>query len=545
MSDPTDQPQDLASENAKLKEENARLTKKVKSLKDTNASWWNIRFFIGKKIGEVFLGWRLSGSIKQLVREIKEKNVQNETIGDVLTHILWRFTRIGLFAVLLAIIPSAILIVQTKLLSNQNKLLTYQNERIEQQNHLIEAQRRSSYLDLVQSTTNDIKQELSEPNNTSRKLSSTLIAEIIALSNALLPYKILINDSISATALSPERGILFQFILDINIAESDLCKILFEGNFEQSYFDKLRIVGDTLPIVSLNGSRVENLEVRNSWIQLFACNDCHFNLASFSRSKFNRLYLSSGSEFELLLLKSIISRDIDLSFASASYVQIDSCTIYNFYIQSKRLNVLAFENNPLIEYAQIDAQSFNQFRIYNSKLSFIKLNSKRSWATAIPGTGEYLLFKHTKIQSFSLYKSHIRDFECNASTEYGKISKSIILNIDDTILNKEGTLFDHPNVEIESSIISGTLLNKGKTKGVQDTTLNNVKYYMYKPESVGWDSAFYKIALDHELFKFDTIYKSRWTYSELDYTNINTAIFGEELKYYSNDRYMLSDSPCK
>ena len=105
------------------------------------ALWLLLRLFLGPrwpmKLGtRFFLGKPLMASAKKLNREIKQKELQSETVTEVGVNVFKRLTRIGVFAVLAALIPAAAIITQTVLLNRQNRLFSYQNERINTQTTL-------------------------------------------------------------------------------------------------------------------------------------------------------------------------------------------------------------------------------------------------------------------------------------------------------------------------------------------------------------------------------------------------------------------------
>ena len=114
-------PEELQKENDHLKAKLAAYHAAQKQKK------WN---FIKRLAGIgswFFLGGDLKQSIKQLVVEVraKDQTISDDTLGNVLAHGAWRLTRIGCFAILVAIIPVAIFIVQTTLLYYQNLMINY------------------------------------------------------------------------------------------------------------------------------------------------------------------------------------------------------------------------------------------------------------------------------------------------------------------------------------------------------------------------------------------------------------------------------------
>ncbi len=105
----------------------------------------------------------------------------------------------------------------TILLFHQNQLLTNQNEKIDKQILLEEASRRSSLNFLLANVLDEIDEELDDPKNTKRKLSSQLIGRISSLSQSFQPYRFIDSDTMISRPLSPERGSLL-----LALAKSDI-----------------------------------------------------------------------------------------------------------------------------------------------------------------------------------------------------------------------------------------------------------------------------------------------------------------------------------
>ena len=95
-----------------------------------------IRLVVGKnwviKLGkEFFIGNDLIKALENFLRDMP--NPKSETTANLVGHIIYRFTRLGLIGLVIAIIPAW-------LLYQQNQLFGYQNERIDKQTTLIETQ---------------------------------------------------------------------------------------------------------------------------------------------------------------------------------------------------------------------------------------------------------------------------------------------------------------------------------------------------------------------------------------------------------------------
>ena len=88
----------------------------------------------------LYFGSGLISSTKQLVHEVKERDLQEETIAKFVSHIIWRVTRIGIIGILLAGLPLWLLLQQNGLIRSQNELFEFQNQRVDKQTGLIEEQ---------------------------------------------------------------------------------------------------------------------------------------------------------------------------------------------------------------------------------------------------------------------------------------------------------------------------------------------------------------------------------------------------------------------
>lgn len=130
-----------------LKRENDALRKKVDKLskkqKDRKKS---LRYMFSKKAATIIVGKGLKNSVSKLYSELPNR-VSRDTVSDVTAHVIWRITRVGIFAIIIGITPLLILVLQTTILSkqnrlfqNQNELFTFQITQVEKQNELIAGQ---------------------------------------------------------------------------------------------------------------------------------------------------------------------------------------------------------------------------------------------------------------------------------------------------------------------------------------------------------------------------------------------------------------------
>lgn len=130
-----------------LEKENAALREKLDNLQGGRSlRQKSKRYLFSKKAAYIIIGKGLKKSLSRLYRELPDR-VTKDTFADVSAHLIWRITRVGIFSILIALIPLLILFVQTIILNKQNKLFDTQNklfqlqlQQVEQQNSLIYGQ---------------------------------------------------------------------------------------------------------------------------------------------------------------------------------------------------------------------------------------------------------------------------------------------------------------------------------------------------------------------------------------------------------------------
>ncbi len=213
-----------------LQQENKGLKNQLNTIKERKEKKKSIGFWLLKKSSVPLLGIRLKRSITNAINEYKNTNkVSVDTVSDVTSNIIWRITRIGLFGLVVTLIPSLILLYQTKLVINQNKLVDNQNE-------LIEAERRSSLVFIMDNLLSDISEELKYKGTGERNISPVLEARISSLSRAMKPYKYMEDGEIIDEKISPERGQLLYGLIRSKLADRSYIDILGASDFSYTYF---------------------------------------------------------------------------------------------------------------------------------------------------------------------------------------------------------------------------------------------------------------------------------------------------------------------
>ena len=215
----------------RLKTENKILQDKLDRLEKGKKRKRRFFGWLFKKASTPIIGSKLKRSISNAINEYKEyKTVSVDTVSDVSSNVVWRLTRIGLFAFFFAILPSSIMIIQTWLVVNQNDL-------VNNQNILVESQRKSSLVFVMDNVLSDLSNELKS--STSRNVGKPLEARIISLAMAMQPYEY--EDAYTGKKKkgSPERGQLLFNLLMSDLGDRSTTDILNAADFTYSDVKKM------------------------------------------------------------------------------------------------------------------------------------------------------------------------------------------------------------------------------------------------------------------------------------------------------------------
>lgn len=241
----SDKINELEKENLILKERLAKLEK----MNPPKKKRWE--FFI-KFTATFIAGKKLKTSIYNSIKEFNEqKRISIQTTSDLVASIIRRLTRIGVVAILFALLPTTLMIYQ-------NHLLKKQNSKIQEQTYLAEASRRAAQMFIMGDILSDINTELETKK--SKKLSNTLVGRIVGLSRAMKPYRYLLNDKLIEKSISPERGQLL-----ITLCKSDINTAFFEDQIlQESDFTKAELKGANLYNVILKGINLKDADLSDA-----------------------------------------------------------------------------------------------------------------------------------------------------------------------------------------------------------------------------------------------------------------------------------------
>jgi len=235
-----------------LETENRRLRERLDALEIRLGKNKKIKANLYRLAVSTLTGKPLYNSVSQLIDELYDARLERNTLKNAIYATLHRLTRVGTITLMLALAPLSMVVLQTYYLKKQNEKLDIQNKRIEQQTYLQEAERRSSFVFLFDNVLNRIDDELKQ-NPVKRQLSPQLIGRIVALSKALLPYRFLEGDSITAKMTSPERGQLLLSLVASKLHPDTYEKIYLLADFSYSTLEK----------VSLDASFLRNINLSN------------------------------------------------------------------------------------------------------------------------------------------------------------------------------------------------------------------------------------------------------------------------------------------
>ncbi|MCP4123833.1 MAG: pentapeptide repeat-containing protein [Bacteroidetes bacterium] len=326
----------------KLRQENEQLRSELDRIEFSRTRKRKFGWWFTKKAGGAFAGHWLRSSFLKLYKEIPEQKVQKETLADVSASLLWRITRIGVITIILALLPTAILLFQTNILMRQNKLLDRQNYRLDQQTNLLEAERRSSLVFVMSSLMNQLDDEV---NREGGYVSDALIARVAGLTQSLKPYRFLENDALTEGAWSPEKGQLFLNLILSNLNRNSRAELFKKSNFTSSDLNGVEINLTKIAEVRLSDSRIHNARLFNvdwngveldrvgfvqSWIEGSSFRNCSMENMNAQKAALFDLKLDknalSGSDHSGSILNNVVFTDCTMDKVNFSGAVLSGCT---------------------------------------------------------------------------------------------------------------------------------------------------------------------------------------------------------------------------
>ncbi|GAB5476338.1 MAG: hypothetical protein Mars2KO_44370 [Maribacter sp.] len=359
--------QDLIHENESLKSQ-LNLIEEARQKRKKRYAW------VAKKTAKTILGNDLKTSISNSLSELKErKYISKETSADLIANIIYRLTRIGIFGLIIAILPTIFLIIQTiylgkqnQKIDKQNELINNQNSRLQQQTYLQEADRRSSLVFLSGSIMDLMDQELKDTTNENRELSDQLIGRIVSLSRSFKPYRYLENDSLTKI-VSPERGQLLINLTNSNLDSVTYRKIFDDADFSYTELSDIVLEDINFYSISMPFSTLKNVEFKACKFEYPNFNYSHLDDISFTDFTMAKQLNFQESFINSLSLNNTLVDylNLDLSFIS-SLILVENAVI-RFSAYESFINNLNIESNIFgsFLYRLNDGNLKDYFSLYN------------------------------------------------------------------------------------------------------------------------------------------------------------------------------------
>lgn len=387
-----------------LTRENFRLRAELEARKAERSASRGFKKVLKSTSSRIVAGKRLKGSVKQLLSELPG-NPTKDTLADVSTNLILRLTRIGMFAIMVAVAPMLIMGIQTYILKlqnekldRQNDLLNNQNNRLNQQINLEEGNRRSSLVFFMSNIMDRIEDELRV--HPDRKLSDPLIGRIVSLSQALRPYRYLENDSLTTRLLSPERGQLLFSLINSDLHPATFDKIysranfsyadLQEANFSQAYLRGAKLAYSYFFKANFNGANLENADLSYAYLQESSfyntkMDGADLGNANLTSSHMENISLRGGSlvnaEMEKIHLDGDFSRSnlegVKVKDAKVDIVNLDGCffksrswidSLKNYNFEKLELLVDYYEPMPIFQHNGTDIDTMYCLRMDTTSL---------------------------------------------------------------------------------------------------------------------------------------------------------------------------------
>lgn len=339
---------EILDENKRLKQQNLELRTKLEKHATSRRN-------IIAALAKIVFGRNLSESTRTLVHELVEKKKVNKSaLGDFVLYLIRRVSRVGIFIIL----PTILLGIQILLLVNQNKYINTQNLFIKEQTVLNEANRRSSLIVYLNDIFNRIDSELQS--NESHRLSNALVGRIVAVSSNLRPYQFLENGQIIEKPLSPERGQLFQGLINSGINKESLEKVFSLADFRYADLRGVNLSDRTIPKTNLSFAdlsggdyrkatfsqvNLEGANMKQTVLYLSQFKNCNLNLVHFDGA------ILDYCSFEACEVSKISAKNTSLTGISFQKSFADDPT----WLQDKNLKNIKIE-----KYSEKQLSSFHE-----------------------------------------------------------------------------------------------------------------------------------------------------------------------------------------
>lgn len=327
-----------------------------------------IRLYYGRKwwLGatkEFVIGSDLIKATENFLGELPRPG--KESTSNFVGHLVYRFTRLGIIGVALALLP-------TMLLYNQNQLIKKQNERIDIQNNLIEAERRSSLVFLLSNILDKVDLEITEhhknienTDSTKYSLTKPLVNRIVALSRAFRPYRMMEGDTLSRELVSPERGQLFISLMENDFDSITQNTIVEKGDFSNALIDRIDIRGANLNKAQLTGARLDDAQLGMVQLNRAQLNSAKLIEAELSNAKLYKAQLRGAQ------LKGAVLLRTDLRLANLNGADLSNTAAIGTFFNKTNLKGVNF-NKAHLTLADLSEADLSEAVFSEAVFNFVK-----------------------------------------------------------------------------------------------------------------------------------------------------------------------------
>lgn len=394
---------DLETENQRLRERIAALEREL-LIRRQHGRFRFLRFMV-----QTYTTRPLYSSVSKLVEQLAERQVERDTVKDVLYATLRRLTRVGMITMLIVLAPLLVAVLQTYYLKKQNEKFDIQNDRIEQQTYLQEAERRSSLVFLFDNVLDKIDDEL-RANPVRRALSPQLIGRIVALTKALKPYRFLEGDTITSRMSSPERGQVLLSILASKLSASTYDQIFLLADFSYA----------TLINVNLDGTYLRNINLSNAVLQSVSMTGADLRNANFDGAELDDVHVqwtgmrARAALFEFANFHNARIANSDLGGSSFAYANFSGASLRKVSFQRGLFNQTKFE--------QIAADSLDFSEATFLKSRFSQIAGNPATVFRFPGiqtdTSTFGQISRLSLHTYPVLEPEQREWRINRDTFY-------------------------------------------------------------------------------------------------------------------------------
>ncbi|WP_027393243.1 hypothetical protein [Aquimarina latercula] len=440
----------------KLNLKNKDLESKLDEFNTSQQKKKKVFGWIGKTVSSVFFGLGLKKSIQQGLDEYSQnKKLSSDSVSNITSSLIKRFTRIQFFGFLMAVITTTFVVIQTNLLRNQNiktdtqnisidkqndlintqnisldkqnNLINTQNNHLVQQKSLQEASRRSNLVFQFSNILDAMDKELKRTTNSERNLSSQLIARIIALSRGLKPYRYLSNDTLTKS-ISPERSQLFITLVNSKLGSSTYKEIFEKGNFTYLELKDIWIRDIPFGRVDFNYSIFDNVNFEYcsfgystfdyTFSDVINFRDCTFSRfraieSYFDDISFNSYVFNNGLE----LRNSLVNR-FWFTESSAGAIQVDHSFVKRMNLENAFCGYFHYNYNEDEYLEKITSLIPKPFNLFTKKLNSKSIECEKgiigvrnTFLVNLFGIPNFFTDLYKPSNELNIHKLHIKNKE--------------------------------------------------------------------------------------------------------------------------------------